>query len=138
MARIVIVRQRRDNSFIDNSKVVFTVGIDLGGRNHARYRVAGYSRLSTHPVSLENSAANEYLPLGNGSERPRSGRIDDLRGYWWKTRSRVWQNQLRSLVFECVDVMPRVRVIYGKKSGLLYTEAEEYCTPRHSLNIMYF
>ena len=36
--------------------------------------------------------------------------------------------------FECVDVMRRVRVIYGKKSGLLYTKAEEYCTPRHSLN----
>jgi len=25
--------------------------------------------------------------------------------------------------------------MYGKKSGLLYTEAKGYCTPRHSLNI---
>jgi len=32
-----------------------------------------------------------------------------------------------------VWVMRGVRVTYGKKSGLLYTEAEDYCTPRHSL-----
>jgi len=104
VARIVIVRQRCDNSFINDSRVVFTISIDLGGCNYVRHCVAGYSRLSTHLVSLENGAANEYLPLGNGSERLCSGRIDDLRGYWWKTRLRVWQNQLRSLVFECVDV----------------------------------
>jgi len=31
-----------------------------------------------------------------------------------------------------VWVMRGVRVMYGKKSGLLYTEAEDYCTPKHS------
>lgn len=31
--------------------------------------MAGCSRPSTHPVSLANGAANEYLPLGDGSEK---------------------------------------------------------------------